>query len=232
VGYRELDPPAALADRFVCGWIRDVDEPSTGRVLPDGCVDVVWRDGSVSIAGPDTGPVLVPLRAGETLVGVRLHVGEAAALGVAAHELRDSRVPLDALWRDAGEVAERVAESGDRVATLEREVARRLRQAGDPLVAEAVGGLAQGADVGELSGRLGVSERRLQRRFRDHVGYAPKVLQRVMRLRRFMALAAGGGALAELAAAGGYADQAHLTRECRALTGLTPRALVDTWLRP
>jgi AraC-like DNA-binding protein len=31
--------------------------------------------------------------------------------------------------------------------------------------------------------------------------------------------------LAALAAQAGYADQAHLTRECRALAGLTPAAL-------
>ena len=35
--------------------------------------------------------------------------------------------------------------------------------------------------------------------------------------------------LAELAAAAGYADQAHLTRECRALSGSTPAALAGTF---
>jgi AraC-like DNA-binding protein len=74
---------------------------------------------------------------------------------------------------------------------------------------------------------LGFSERQLQRRFLTAVGYGPKVLQRVLRLRRFLT-AAGFGleGLAGAALGAGYADQAHLTRECRALTGLTPRQLV------
>jgi AraC-like DNA-binding protein len=33
--------------------------------------------------------------------------------------------------------------------------------------------------------------------------------------------------LAELAVAAGYADQSHLSRDCRALTGRTPRQLVE-----
>ncbi|HEV7175962.1 MAG TPA: helix-turn-helix domain-containing protein, partial [Solirubrobacteraceae bacterium] len=73
------------------------------------------------------------------------------------------------------------------------------------------------------------SERQLQRRFLAAVGYGPKMLQRVLRLRRFLATAKFDVALSGLAAAAagaGYADQAHLTRECRALTGLTPGQLV------
>ena len=48
-----------------------------------------------------------------------------------------------------------------------------------------------------------------------------------MRFRRFLALGeAGGGGLATLAAVAGYADQAHLNRECRRLAGRTPAELV------
>jgi AraC-like DNA-binding protein len=51
------------------------------------------------------------------------------------------------------------------------------------------------------------------------------MLQRVLRLRRFLAQA-GPGALARAATEAGYADQAHLSRDCRALTGLTPGELL------
>jgi len=70
--------------------------------------------------------------------------------------------------------------------------------------------------------------RQLRRRFHDAVGYGPKTLQRVLRFQRFVrALDACGGAcdLAASAAEAGYADQAHLTRECVALSGMTPAAL-------
>ena len=71
----------------------------------------------------------------------------------------------------------------------------------------------------------------LRRRCHAAVGYGPKTLQRVLRFRRFVsridALPQSPGVLdlAAFAAEAGYADQAHPTRECGKLSGLTPAAL-------
>ena len=56
---------------------------------------------------------------------------------------------------------------------------------------------------------LGVSERALRRRVTAAVGYGPKRLARVLRLRRALALAGAGSPLADAAYEAGYADQAH-----------------------
>jgi AraC-like DNA-binding protein len=82
--------------------------------------------------------------------------------------------------------------------------------------------------VASLAARLGVSERQLRRRFLHAVGYGPKLLERVLRLRRFIHAASISSAsgLASLSADAGYADQPHLTRECRDLTALTPLQLL------
>ncbi len=51
-------------------------------------------------------------------------------------------------------------------------------------------------------------------------GYGPKTLDRVLRLQRFLALGPGRTeppGWPELAADAGYADQAHLGHDCRAL---------------
>ncbi|WP_318307196.1 helix-turn-helix domain-containing protein [Amycolatopsis solani] len=69
-----------------------------------------------------------------------------------------------------------------------------------------------------------IGERRLRRRFVQAVGYGPATYLRVSRFQRAVALAPRSSSLAALAVAAGYSDQAHLSRECRALTGLTPRA--------
>ncbi|MET8850660.1 helix-turn-helix domain-containing protein [Amycolatopsis sp. NPDC004625] len=69
-----------------------------------------------------------------------------------------------------------------------------------------------------------VGERRLRRRFVQAVGYGPATYLRVSRFQRAVTLAPRTPGLAALAAAAGYADQAHLSRDCRALTGRTPRA--------
>ncbi|MER6878168.1 helix-turn-helix domain-containing protein, partial [Amycolatopsis sp. NPDC000673] len=54
--------------------------------------------------------------------------------------------------------------------------------------------------------------------------YGPATYRRILRLQRAIALAPATATLADLAVAAGYSDQPHLTRECRALTGLTPSA--------
>jgi len=84
--------------------------------------------------------------------------------------------------------------------------------------------------VAALAADLGVSERSLHRRCSTAVGYGPKTLDRVLRFRRALALAASDASttLGALAAASGYADQAHLARECRRMSGLTPSELFKT----
>lgn len=102
-------------------------------------------------------------------------------------------------------------------------------RAADPVVAGAVPWLAQaGFRVEALARMASLGPRQVLRRFHDWVGYGPKTLQRVLRLQRSLLLAEAGAGpgLASLAAAAGYADQAHMTRDVGELAGLTPRQLV------
>ncbi|TGT34837.1 helix-turn-helix domain-containing protein, partial [Mesorhizobium sp. M8A.F.Ca.ET.165.01.1.1] len=70
-------------------------------------------------------------------------------------------------------------------------------------------------------------ERTLRRRFDDTFGYGPKTLDRILRFHRFRRLQRqqSDASTALLAIEAGYADQAHLIRESRRLTGVTPTAL-------
>jgi transcriptional regulator GlxA family with amidase domain len=78
--------------------------------------------------------------------------------------------------------------------------------------------------VDELARDAGYSRRHLTARFRAEYGLAPKTAARVMRFERARALVARPEppALARIAAACGYADQAHMNREWRALAGASP----------
>jgi AraC-like DNA-binding protein len=242
--YREQPPPAALRRHVACVWASRVSSgtsPFVQRVVPDGCMDIIWLDGWLHVAGPDTGPLQVPLEPGALVVGVRFRPGLApTVLGIPAAELRDARVDLDALWgRPARHLAERLAEAsgaGTAMALLEREVTARLpaARAPDPLAEEVVARLRQappGPVVSGIAADLGASERQLRRRCLDAFGYGPKTLDRVLRFQRFLALARRAGpavSLARQAAEAGYADQAHLSRECRSLGGLPPSLLLAT----
>ncbi len=220
-GYREWAPPEALAGVVRCLWTRDVPADGTVAVLPDGCVDLVLRHGAVLVAGPDTGPAPTPVRRGEQIAGVRFHPGAAgAALGLPAHELRDRRVGLGDLWGPAG----RRLEDLDAVVAA---VARRA-PAPDPAALHAAAVLARRPDVPvpTVAAHVALSERQLRRRFLDGVGLGPKAFARVARFRRAVALVRAGDAIARVAADAGYADQAHLSHEVRALAGRPPSALV------
>ncbi|HEV8649614.1 MAG TPA: DUF6597 domain-containing transcriptional factor [Actinomycetes bacterium] len=237
--YRELAPPPALAGVLACVWTQTAGPAGRHhRVLPDGCADIVWLAGErLVVAGTATGPELVALPPGSTTLGVRFRPGAAGrVLGLPASELLNQGPPLEAVWGPAGRrLAERVGEATDparALAALEAAVAARLDRAGPPdRLVEAVADRLAGpvpVPVARLAADLGLSERQLLRRCRDAVGYGPKTLARVLRFRRLLRLAEGnhGRGLAELAAAAGYADQAHLSRETVRLAGLPPARLL------
>jgi AraC-like DNA-binding protein len=240
--YRELEPVPVLREHLRCVWYQTVApaEPvRLQRVLPDACIDVVWLAGQApQVAGPDTGPVLAELAPGAILVGARFRPGRAPdVLGVPAHELRDAHPELAAVW---GEAAARRLRDSDASGSIEGmlgrlqdEVAARLSDArdGDGAGPAALVWATGRAGLSRLGADLGLGDRQLRRRVEERFGYGPVVLRRVLRLQRLLALAAPHrGSLADLALAAGYADQAHMTRECRRLTGLSPVRLLAEWL--
>jgi AraC-like DNA-binding protein len=75
--------------------------------------------------------------------------------------------------------------------------------------------------VRQVARTLGVTERQLHRRCVTHFGYGPKTVQRVLRFQDALAMARSDRPLALVAAEAGYADQAHLARDVRALAGAT-----------
>src|SRR5436309_4725463 len=212
MAYRELAPPRALASHVACLWWRT---GAPQRVLPDGCVDVVWTGADLIVAGPATRALVPQVSNGQIKFGVRFRVGAAGvALGMPADELLDRSPRLGDAWPNGDELAEGVAEASgvwERLGLLTGAIARRLVHAPgpDPLVRGAVVALGHPRTrIGELGERLGISERHLRRRFADAVGYPPRTLGRVLRLQRFLTLAERDGHdLARLAAEAGYADQ-------------------------
>ena len=232
--YREYRPPPGLEPVVACLWENEPTEDRAQRIVPDGCVDLVWEAGrELVIAGADTRARTVELPAGSRSSGVRLRPGAAGAfLGMPASELRDHRVAAALIWGErAARLEEAVAgaEAGMRLRLLVDAVAQR-RVAPDELVVAAARRLsAHTARVGGVAADLGVSERQLHRRTVAAVGYGPKLLARVARLRRLVA--SSDDSLASRAFEAGYASQAHMTDEVRRLTGLTPvRFLEDAEL--
>jgi AraC-like DNA-binding protein len=223
--YREFAPPAHLRGSIACFWMRRGDG-ATVRILPDACSDIVWRPrrGAV-LAGPDTGPSFSETQPGELIVGARFLPGAAPALGTPLDELRDARVGLGDLGLDPREELGGGADPGDAPALVTAAAANLCREGSPDLSVQAatLRLLDPRQRVDRLASDLGLSERQLRRRCLAAVGYGPKTLQRVLRLRRF--IRTGETELARAALDAGFSDQAHLARECRRLTGLPPTAL-------
>lgn len=194
------------------------------RVLPDGCLDIIVTDGRVFVAGPDTTAKVGTVEGGTRFAALRFGAGTGpAVLGVPAHELTDRQVPLAALW--PGAEVRRIAEAADPLAALHRAARRRGRPPERTLVALAAQARA-GTPVAAIADGCSLSARHLHRVCQAGFGYGPKTLARILRLQRALAMARRGHSLADVAAAVGYADQAHLSRDVRDLTGVPPRHLL------
>ncbi len=79
----------------------------------------------------------------------------------------------------------------------------------------------------DVAAALGVGVRTLQRAVQAHIGRGPGEIARRVRLQEVVRrLSTAQGSLADIAAELGYADQAHLTNDFRAVAGVTPGAYV------
>ncbi|MFD3401097.1 helix-turn-helix domain-containing protein [Kribbella sp. NPDC058693] len=230
--YDESHPLPQLSGLVRTVWIQRTGSVAyVQRDLPTGGVELHCPVGGVPrLIGPLTHAQVQVIAPRTTIVGVRFMPGAGTALlGVPADELVDCAVDL---WRPvAEEIGSVVASADPEVALLEvqRYLARqRLRP--DPLVAELVRRLMPWDPTGiaSLADDLALSESQLRRRCLSATGVGPKTLQRTLRFQGYLALAQAGygNGLADLAAETGYADHAHLTRECVRLTGVTPRELL------
>ncbi|MCB9755704.1 MAG: AraC family transcriptional regulator [Myxococcales bacterium] len=236
---RWLAPPrlaATLAHVWRVRWAIEERE-FVQHTLPHPMVHVVFEAGEGEVVGP------IPRRFERRLVGRGQVLGLAfrpaafrALYDRPLLELRDRRLPAPALLgpgaRALARTLEALADEDARVelacAWLEELVPAELPA---PLAAlrELVERLAEDETITtvEQAARLaGCTSRTLQRRFDDAIGWSPQQVIRRRRIHEALAQldAPSPPHLAELAARLGYCDQAHLSRDFTAMTGLTPRA--------
>jgi AraC-like DNA-binding protein len=205
---------------------RPVDDP-WGAPFPPVCISGL-QTGARTIEAPSQRC---------RVVGVRFKpLGAFALLGWPAPDLTDRDVDLNDI---AGRTAVHLAEALDARTSGRERVrsavewlrARRTRAVDiDPVVRAVLEKLDvhQGdgaiARLEELGGR---SRSRVARRFREHVGVAPKRYARLVRFHRALrllgtAMAGTGRDLSDVALVAGFYDQAHMNAEFREHAGLTP----------
>lgn len=237
--YREYAPHTALAPFVQCYWsITPPFPPVTNRVMPDGCIDILVTVGpkqyGAMIVGTMQQSEVIALDGQMAFVGVRFKPGGAAPfLRLPLHELTDAELNLNQLWgKDAVHLTERLVEI-----TPVREQVRHIEQfllarcydisSLDKILAEAVylirstqGNLTSK----ELTSRLFLSERQLERRFRIGTGLTPKLFTRIVRFRRAVQVLQHQRniPLERLAVDLGFYDQAHFIHDFKTFSRLTP----------
>jgi AraC-like DNA-binding protein len=198
--------------------------------------------GALWLCGPETSAWWFELPAGTTAVGVRFRPGAAAhVLGLDASAVTNTRVLMTVVDRQlvAGDlINEQRRECSDfeRLAALERFVGTRGSTVGVDVFSRSIVDLLIArprATQIELAEAVGLSVRQLHRRSLRSFGYGTSTLGRLLRFQHIIALATDTNrpcSLADLAVGAGFADQAHLTRDCRFITGQTPSAFLAEYV--
>jgi AraC-like DNA-binding protein len=219
--------------------------PDPYKRLPDGETELLVRlhererEGitTASVVGTRTHALEKPTTGRGHALLVRFRLGGAHPfLGLPLSELTDQIVALEDLWSPDLRQQLQAAEAPGQALTL---LASLLERADvyDPASARAarravrlIAAAAELPRVPQLAAAVGLSQRQLRRAFDEAVGLSPKQYLRVARFRRTLRAARGSDHpdWAALADRGGYFDQPHLIAEFRALTGLTPAALIAT----
>jgi AraC-like DNA-binding protein len=216
--YREWAPPPSWGHAVACLWEQRVIEGRVQRVIPDGHADLLFfNDGTAQVVGLADRVALPVLAAGARLVGVRLH---GPAIGSAF------RTPAFALLNRAVSADDLFGARGARRLWDPRRLDAWIRAVEPDRRAATAVELLEHKSVAATAENLGIARRHLQRVLQAEVGVAPQAYRRIRRLQRFVQSTDAGGELAVAAAMAGYADQSHLSRDVRRLSGLTPRRLV------
>lgn len=201
--------------------------------LFSGPHECVGREvGKSLIGGVRTEPYVKDVSNPEPTVGIMLRPGAADLIsGAPAIELTGAHTEIGDVWSPArlSEIRERLQETphlAERLTTVEDFLAGRLpRVRGiNPLVAHSLERFGALARVGDVVLESGFSHRYFSRTFAESVGLTPKTYCRILRFGRVLGRLKSEPMIgwADLAFAEGYADQAHMTREFREFSGITP----------
>jgi AraC-like DNA-binding protein len=162
------------------------------------------------------------------------HTGAHQILGIPMAHLADGLPTVSELWGREGDL---LVEQLAGLPTWEQRFARidaylRRRAADSPVmpawqVTRAMRLVAAGWPLRDIQREVGWSARHLRARFLEQVGMPPKSMARVLRLQAALRARLSGRTWAQAAVLARFHDQAHLSHEVKAMTGLTPGRLAE-----
>lgn len=253
--FEEIRPNKLLQNAIQCFWYyRDDGLNTVERVIPDGCLEVVFHLGKrverqtaktsqlnprSNIIGQMTKPYLIKTKGHVNMVGVRFWPhGASPFFDFALGELQDEVLSVETIWKKEGaELEERVMTCTDYLEAIQciqsfliNKLQQNYLRAKNKLTQHGVRKILSHngiMKIDALAKELNISRRYLEMLFKDYVGLSPKHFSRIVQFQHVFSLVKSnqGFSLTQLAYAGEYADQSHFIRTCRQLTGVSPKAL-------
>jgi len=248
--YREIVPSPHLAAYVECYWCINSAPGNLVMprpILPDGCADIIFNFGP-SITSRDANDVYVNTNPAfivgnmtravlsaptnyYNLLAIRFHPGGLRAfVDLPLCEFTDQVVSLDSFgqfceWQE--QVAQ-VSSLTDRCEILNRLLLQHLAPVYSPGVRHALKIIQEqhgNIRVADLGVKLGISQKHLERTFKDIVGLTPKQAARIIQFRHMVRRLQyrGEESLLQLATDSGYTDHAHFTKSFKEFAGVTPR---------
>lgn len=225
--------------------------PERQRVVPDGCMEMIFNDGDLFyqmlengtrlqqprcfVFGQITSPLDIEPSGSTGIFAIRFHPdGFAPFTTLSMHSLDNRAVPLAELYGRTGvELEKNILDERSttvRIAIIESFLLNRLNslEGTDALAKSSVDMLLRSkgqVSIDDLAGQLNTSRRQLERRFSSAIGLSPKQLAKIIRLQATLKLMEQEQftSLTSLAHENGYFDQAHFIKDFREFTGMTPR---------
>ncbi|MBL7744599.1 MAG: helix-turn-helix transcriptional regulator [Chitinophagaceae bacterium] len=262
MNYQVYTPSRELQVFVKCFWTLEADskeEPSRQRVLPDGCMEMIFHygdlykqyfeDGSFVVQprsfifGQITRYIEIEPTGASGIVSARFHPeGLSPFLKIPVSALENKAVSMGDLFGGKGHDLEKeiLSATGNlqRIKIIEQFLLSLLADPGtaDTITKNCVDAIfrSQGQiAVADLAGKMNINRRNIERKFAATVGMSPKQLSKAVRLQAALKMLQENNfsSLTSLAYDNGYYDQAHFIKDFKEFTGLSPKSFFAGNLR-
>lgn len=252
--YKTYPPSSSLTPFVKCFWT--LSSPATAtpeiqRIVPDGCMEMIFHSGDLYEQIFEDGKILVQPRSfvfgqitspleirptGKTkILAARFHPdGFVPFISGSLQEMENKAVPLDQLFGEEGNLLEKEimqhSSVSEKIKQLEhfllnklkgREWIERMIKSSVDIILKLKGQVS----VEVLADQLNIHRRQLERKFSATIGMSPKQLAKIIRLQSSLKLLEKNQFtnLTNLAYDSGYFDQAHFIKDFREFTGMSPK---------
>ncbi|MBO9204551.1 MULTISPECIES: helix-turn-helix domain-containing protein [Niastella] len=252
--YRIILPPKNLQPFVRYFWVLEnngvADSTVTFSPLADGCPGIMYQQpdkgtfhlsennqqlSSIFLYGQTIQPAKMVLTGKVSTVGICLQPHALQSVfGIDAHELTGTCVDLGLVQHKKEKVlqekllaAASIEEQINLISASLLKAAEQHSQKQDALTSFAISAITRGkgaVSFAELQKHLQLSERTLERRFKQSIGISAKLFSRICRFQESLTQLRRNNydKLSDIAYENGYADQSHFIRSFKEFTGVSP----------